>query len=131
LRLGLATTASTFENKVMDDAWTCQGQCQLEKDCIFVQWNFSTKICQFFNGDVEGIYKNHDSILGARNCSNIASLWKKKPIAVTSTTAPTTTSKTPRKISSPSDAGVSSGGETATSQNATTTRYCYYNRESK
>ncbi len=87
----MATTTPSYENKVVTDAWACQSQCQSQQSCNFVQWKNSTGMCQFFNRDIEEIYKDQESLLVAHDCNNIAELWKKKPIIATTAAAATTT----------------------------------------
>jgi hypothetical protein len=125
----MATNA--YGEKKLSDAWSCQSQCQSEHSCNFVQWNNSTRMCQFFNGDIEEIYKDPESILGARDCNNIASLWKKKPIATTTTTTTTPTTTTQTTSSPSKDTAVSGAGETTPPQNETATRYICHYRERK
>jgi hypothetical protein len=131
----MATTTSSYRKEKLGDPWACQSQCQSQQGCNFVQWNDSSKMCQFFYGDIEEIYKDKESLLGAGDCKNITSaLWKKKPIITTTTTTTTTTTPTTitRTILSPSAAtAVSEAGGTANPQNQTMSRYVYYYRESK
>jgi hypothetical protein len=125
----MATTTLSYGEKKLSDAWTCQSQCQSQQGCNFVQWNNSTRMCQFFNGDIEKIYKDQESLLVARDCNNIVALWKKKPVKVrTRTTAPLAAAA--RTASSPSEATAVSGSkETVPLQDPTNTRYiCHYTK---
>jgi hypothetical protein len=99
-RLGMATTTPANGEKRLSDAWACQRQCQSKQRCKFVQWNNSTRICQFLHGEIEEIYKDKESLLAARDCKNIALLWKKKPITTSTTIA--TIMMTPTKTSNAS-----------------------------
>jgi hypothetical protein len=125
----MTTATSPNGEERLSDALTCHSQCQSQQNCNFVQWNNSTGICQFFNGDIEEIYKDQESLLVARDCNNIVALWKKKPIKVrTTTTAPLAAAA--RTASSPSKAtAVSGAGETAPPQNPTATRYICHLRK--
>jgi hypothetical protein len=125
----MGTTTPAYGEKRLSDAWTCQSQCQSQQNCNFVQWNNSTGMCQFLNGDIEEIYKDQESLLVARDCNNIVALWKKKPVKVrTRTTAPLAAAA--RTASSPSEAtAVSGAGETAPPQNPTAIRYICHLRK--
>jgi hypothetical protein len=114
----MATTTPSYGEEKLSDAWTCQSQCQPRYGCNFVQWNHSTRMCLFFNGDIEEIYKDKESLLGARDCNNIALLWKKKPITTSTTIA--TIIMTP---TTPSDTSTTQANlETWPAQNSTNTR---------
>jgi hypothetical protein len=122
----MTTATSSNGEERLSDALTCHSQCQSQQNCNFVQWNNSTGICQFFNGDIEELSKDKESVIGARDCKNIASLWKKKPIKTRTTAAAA------RTISSPSEATALSGAkETAPPQDrSANTRYICHYRES-
>jgi hypothetical protein len=89
----MATTTPSYGEENLSDAWTCQSQCQSQQSCNFVQWNHSTRMCQFFQGEIEEIYKDKESLLAAGDCKNIALLWKKKPMIATTTAGTATTTK--------------------------------------
>jgi hypothetical protein len=122
----MATTSLSYRQEMLGNARTCQSQCQSQQSCNFVQWNNSTGICQFFNSDIEEIYKDQESLLVSHDCNNIADLWKKKPIIATSTAAAaaiTTTTTTTMETKTISDASkMQENMETWPAQNSTNTR---------
>ena len=45
------------------------------------QWNHSTKECYLLDSEPDELIADHESLLGAADCDNIAIIWKKNPLA--------------------------------------------------